>query len=576
MRTIRMTTAVTLAALVATLLVSAPASAADLAVSGTVALDGTPRAGVAVGWFEPATELSGETLSGADGSFSLPVAAGHPYVLYAGNNYADRHWKRQSDGVVGVFVGANGQDYLYQTRRLFPAVTAPIAGVSLDLDLPGAITGTAKNLNGVEVSRTNGQVIDCDCNPKTETFLVGNLIPGKYRVRALQDKPKHDLEEWKSGIITVAAGQTVTVKPDFSDDAGTLTGILTSNNKPLKGQDVYAYRDNTGGSDTTDSKGRYTITDLPAGKYNVGFGNGVGYGEKSKYVAEQATVTIRDGKKSRLDRDIETGTVLKGFITGIAEQYVRVTVLDQGGTVVRGRTVIAKGATSTFHLNGVPAGTHRIVFSDGKKYAIVAARFAGGTTSIGTVALSTPTITLMGTLAGSSKGEIHYTIGDRSETGDEVDFPLRSYAVVKNGKFSVPGVVPGLATFDVHVANRTMSTTTFTVGSNPIRLTPGTKWEKITGKLTLAGKPLGHTYGNATNSANPYGLGGFEQKAGKFSGRVAPATVKLSISYNGQWPYFVDDSPYWFDIPKSKAKVTVKSGKTLDVGTIEVVVKGRG
>jgi len=577
MRTIRLTTAVTITALLAALLASTPANAADLNVSGTVALDGVARAGVEVGWFDPATEASGKTSSAADGSFTLPVAAGHPFVFYAGNTYVDRHWKRQSADAVGVFLGSNGQDYLYQSRSLFPAITAPIAGVVLDLDLPGSITGSTPNLNGVEVSRTNGQVIDCDCSPKGDTFLLPNLIPGLYKIRVVRDIPHGQIDDWQSRTIRVGAGQTVTVNPDFADAGGSIAGRLTSNGKPLKGVQVYAYRDETGGSDTTDAAGRYSIANLPDGRYTVGLGYGMGYGEKTKYVPEQRTVTVKNGKKVKLSRDLESGTVLKGKVTGIAaDHYLRITVLDENEKVLTGRSVVTKKSSSTFHLNGVPAGTHRVVITDGEKYSIVYARFAGGSISIGTVALTTPTVTLKGTLSGSSAGEIFYTIGNRSETGDEVDFPIRSYAVVKKGRFSIPGVIPGLATFDARVQNHDLKTTSITVGSAPIVLKAGTTWSKITGSLTLAGKPIGHAYGYADNDDIVNGAGGFEQKGGKFSGRVSPSTVRLSVSYNQRGPYFVEDSPYWFDIPKSKATYTVKKGAALDVGTIALTIKGRG
>jgi len=577
MRSITLTTAVTITALLGALLASAPANAADLTVSGTVALDGAPRAGVEVGWFDPATESSGKTSSAADGSFVLPVAAGHPFVLYAGNTYADRHWKRQATDVVGVFLGSNGQDYLYQSRDLFPAITVPVAGVALDLDLPGAITGSTPDLDGVEVSRTNDQVIDCDCNPKGDTFLLSNLIPGLYKIRVVRDLPKDDIDDWQSTTIRVKAGQTVTVVPQFDTATGSISGTLTSNGKPLKGAQVYAYRNDTDGSDTTDASGHYSIKNLSDGTYTVWLGTGMGWGEKTKHIPEQRTVTVKNGKKAKLNRDLEAGTVLKGTVTGIAaDQYLRITVLDEKGKVLTGRSVVTKKSSSTFHLNGVPSGTHRIVISDGKKYSIVYAHFAGGSISIGTIALSTPTITLNGTLSGARSGGILYTIGNRSEWGDEVDYPIRSYASVKKGKFSIPGVIPGIGIFETQVAYHDLKTTTTTVDSAQIALSAGTKWSKITGSLALAGTPIGHAYGYAENDDPTYGAGGFEQKGGKFSGRISPSTVRLSVSYDQRWPYFVADSPYWFDIPKSKATYTIKKGKALDVGTIDLVIKGRG
>ena len=578
MRSITLTTAVTITALVGALLASAPANAADLTVSGTVALDGVPRAGVEVGWFDPATESSGKTSSAADGSFVLPVAAGHPFVLYAGNTYADRHWTRQATDVVGVFLGSNGQDYLYQSRDLFPAITVPVAGAILDLDLPGAITGSTPDLDSVEVSRTNGQLIDCDCNPKGDTFLVSNLIPGLYKIRVVRDLPNHHIDDWQSTTIRVEAGQTVTVAPKFEAATGSISGTLTSNGKPLKGALVYAYSDiKTGRLDTTDAAGRYSITNLSAGSYTVQLGFGTGSGEKTKHIPEQRTVTVKNGKRVKLSRDLEAGTVLKGTVTGIAANHgIRITVLDENGKVLTGRFVVAKTSSSTFHLNGVPSGTHRIVITDGKKYSIVYAHFTGSSISIGSIALSTPTIALKGTLSGARSGEIYYTIGNRSAVGDDTDYPTGSYAVVKKGRFTIPGVIPGLATFDVFGSYNDVKTTTLTVDSSPIRLSAGTTRQKITGRLMLAGKPIGHAYGYADNDDDINGGGVFEQKGGKFSGRISPSTFSLSVGYNPRGQYFVADSPYWFDIPKSKATYTIKKGKPLDVGTIDLVIKGRG
>jgi hypothetical protein len=90
----------------------------------------------------------------------------------------------------------------------------------------------------------------------------------------------------------------------------------------------------------------------------------------------------------------------------------------------------------------------------------------------------------------------------------------------------------------------------------------------------LIARPLSETYGYADKANPKRSLGGFAVKNGAIvQGKVRAGTVKLSIASNNTIGDFVDGSPFIIDIPASRSKVTVHTGKTTDIGTIEVQLK---
>ena len=563
------------------LLAATPAAAADASVTGIVSVNGIPRGGVEVGWLEPSTGDIGEVATIADGSYVLPVPAGKQFVLYAGYDHAARkEWKRVKNAdYIGVFLGTNGQDYLYQYRTAF--APANVTGANLNLDTGGTVTATAKSLDGMEVTKVDGQAVDGDYTDNAGSISVSRLVPGHYKVRAIQ-KTKAGTNEWFSRTITVTSNATTALSPDFSgaDDAkASISGRITVNGKPVKGIQVSAVRGSTGAFDTTDSKGRYTLTGLKGVRYNLYLGNNGGYGEKNEYLPEKIKVTLKNGQKRTVNRSLEEGTTLTGSVTGAKKGFLRITVLDENDKVLTGRAVQVTKATAkkTFHLNGVPAGTHRIVITDGKNYTSTTARVSGAKTSIGARSLERKTITLTGTTSKSKYTQIFYTLGTRSERGDEVDYPTREYVVAKNGKYTLKGVIPGAATIDVSAPDHELRTIHFTATtSGTKKLSAGKRiaYGKISGTVTLGGLPLGVGYGSADKTKPARSYGSFEVKNGAIvRAKINPGKVRLSIGSNNSIGDFVDGSPFILAFPDAKSAATVRAGKTTDIGSVELVVE---
>jgi Polysaccharide lyase family 4, domain II len=552
-RSIVALSSITAVALAASLSVT-PAFAADEAVSGTVTYLGQPAVGVEVGWYDPATGAAGETVSAADGTYALTVGSGHPFFLYAGINHSGTKWKRVAADYVGVFSGATGQDTLFQTLTPFPADVAGKTGATIALEQSGTIAGVTPGLASVSVANGAGNTIVGAKTGADGSYSFARLIPGRYRVTGWQTKAAGGRQAVST--VTVAAGATTPATFRFPPaqvvPTGRIAGTLTSNGKPVKGAQVFSVTGNlVGGSDTTDAKGHYSLNHLANGTYTVWFGVQPGYGKKNAYVPERDRVSVKNGKATHASRALERGATIVGSVIPRTKDYIRITVLDSKGNVLIGGSLVVKkvGKAVPFRLNGVPAGTNRVVISDGAHYSSFTQTFSGGTVSIGKRIASSPTITLRGKLAGKY-AEVLYTLGTESNGSDEVDYPARSYTVAKNGRYVLKGIIPGAASLEITASNREGRVIHFTATRSETKnLNAGIAFLPATGTVTLNGYAVPKAYVSATKKGSDRLLGGFAVKAGTITGSISPRTVHLDVSTDEDQMGFVEDSPFWVSLP---------------------------
>lgn len=213
------------------------AYAVPQSVTGTVTLSGGLVAGTEVGWLDPFSGATGETVTGADGSYSLVVPDGHPFVLYAGIDHATtgRWLPLGGEDFVGVFVGVEGADYMYQSLTPFTTATT----VTITLSKPGSIVGKAaalknqrvrlQSLDGVEIARVRASA--------TGRYEFSGLVPGRYRVTAFRVLQAY--EEYRSKVLAVAPGETTRLSPKLTR-TGTVSGVVTVAGKPAEGVVVSA------------------------------------------------------------------------------------------------------------------------------------------------------------------------------------------------------------------------------------------------------------------------------------------------------------------------------------------------
>ena len=101
-------------------------------------------------------------------------------------------------------------------------------------------------------------------------FLISPLVPGRYEVRC--DPFAANLAEEKQTGITVSSGETEYIKFVLKPESvrGKLEGRITGlNNEPVENAVIQIFSDDTrwGRFLLSNDEGKYTITDIPSGKY---------------------------------------------------------------------------------------------------------------------------------------------------------------------------------------------------------------------------------------------------------------------------------------------------------------------
>lgn len=270
--------------------------AAGTSISGTL-YDGPgtdkPVAGMCInamraGFSSDFEDLSsGSVNSGADGRYvfrGLPPRDDGYTVQFSscgiGNNFLLQHF---------------GGDERYGSGTVLkPTVAAPVTGADGHLVRAGSISGEVRDQAGetitsgvcVTASRVDG---DPDATSSTGfgslfngRYVVGGLVPGRYRVTASSCGTADHLSTTSDEDIVVGAGEAVTAKAMTMRAGTSISGTIYAGpgtGRPLGGICARAfdaakgpYDGATGPQMTSSSDGRYTIRALdPAKTYKVAF-----------------------------------------------------------------------------------------------------------------------------------------------------------------------------------------------------------------------------------------------------------------------------------------------------------------
>jgi hypothetical protein len=571
------------ALLLAGLIPATPALAADASITGTVTLSGVPVAGTEVGWFDPTTGVSGETVTAADGSYVLAPTDGHPFVLYAGIDHAaNGTWlPLGGDDFIGSFVGLdsaglNKSDYMYQSLVPFTASgVVPIA-----LSQPGSILGKAAGLKNrkVTVESLDGARIKTTKASKTGRFEFTGLVPGRYRLTSFL--AQHGYENLSSTAIVVTAGASTRFTPKLTK-TGTVTGIVTIAGKPVKGVIVAADLGYENGT-ATDSKGRYTVKNVPAGTTELYF---TGQGSKNfddyffRRYQKVAKAVVHKGKTTTFDVKLPRETVFTGSVTPTkGANNFTISLVDKKGVAAVSHYVKvgSKKSVIPFSLPGIRAGNYTVVITDNRKtrYAktSVTLRY-GKTASIGSVRIAKKTVSISGSVTGSAPDYVAFENG----------YGTGSDGSVTNGKYRITGLVPGTGKLIVSSSYKEsdkpyyVATREYTIAlkkSTKKNVKPGGPAQGVfTGIFTVNGLKI------ATN-AGLIGPGGFYPNGAYvvkgvvdgFAESDGATTYTLGLQQSG-WPKeFIKGAPFWLELPGDSLTIRTKRGTTVDIGTVALEV----
>ena len=212
-------------------------------------------------------------------------------------------------GTYQVNVSTSDWQFSKSQEATVTANTDGTAKVTIDgaQVLKGKVTagGKAVTKGTVQATTTKGAYYQADLKNGEYSLLVK---PGTYTVSAVP--PWEGTKTWlttyagstvrqvDSKGVKVTSAKAVTLNIAAYSKLGKITGVIRdSKGKALKGVYVSAYALNRSGGDTaiTDSKGKYTLTGLPADKYSVSAGSG-GFGGASLQGAEEGPLAQSEGQ----------------------------------------------------------------------------------------------------------------------------------------------------------------------------------------------------------------------------------------------------------------------------------------
>ena len=450
------------------------------------------------------------------------------------------------------------------------AVTAGSTTSHIDAALQdgGSIAGTVTdNATGLPLSRASVYVTGL-----AGVWAANTDSQGHYSVSGLPTG-SYELEFWDGGYLpqfynhhadasnadplSVTSGQTIPNVDGALSPGATITGTLTDaqTGQPISGETVFA--DNANGqpvaSASTGSDGRYQLSGLTTGSYEVGFGV---YGTGPNYVpgyyngaqcsatagtstsAGQAqysgagiTCTPTSAGASQvaatesqttpgIDGAMQPGAVISGTVTDAATnarlQNIAVTVYDSSGGYL-GQTYTA--SQGTYFLDSLPAGNYKVGFSNGASnfgylpqyYTAKASLSTADTVTLASAASKTGIDAAM-----QSGGQVSGTIVDGSThqpisnvyvaAYDSNGFFAASASTNSTGKYTLAGLATGsyrieFQSFSGGYATQYYNGRQTLASADPVSVTIGQTTSGINASLSTGGSITGivtdATQGNA-------------------------------------------------------------------------------
>jgi hypothetical protein len=503
------------------------------------------------------------------------VFAGLPHASAATTSWpgADPVRPRaQKKGTVGVYVGWNGPDYAYQTRKLFTAQAASKSLPAITLPDAAVITGaggTDLAKRSVHLENLHGDLVGSVTADATGAFRF-EVVPGSYRLAVPADGTHL---EWRSPTrVTATAGAPHAVRVQRVLGA-TLTGVVTSGGSPAAGVAVRAGSRTT----TTTADGSWSISGVPLGITRVRFGVVGDTSAKRGVVPLTRSVSgLGSGRTTRVNASVVQGGLITGTFDSApgADSYIfAVTRTSPYGALVTEDYRAASGTTSknTLVASGLAAGTYDVRAADleGARYAerIVHLK-AGATVRLGVLKPTKRTVSLQGSVSGASGGEVVAVA--KNETG----FGAASAA---GGRYAMFGLLPGSYRLYYAAPNRLASSVTLGLHRDTTRnLTAGTALGKVSG-VVYAG--YARTDGvDLQDSASGTGAALFNDRpldasadVDGLQGAGAPGLHRI-VDVTPRADPFQAFSPYWYGWPGGS--ITLIAGGTTKLGAVTLTLEG--
>lgn len=494
--------------------------------------------------------------------------------------------------------GSTGSSGTYTTGELSPGTYSLTANVysAVTSEVTRQVVVTANKDTTVTVTMTGVQVITGKVTANGKNVASGNVsatsstnsyygevkngayslvVPaGRYTVEVndswasptttfLTTYSGSTVREVDARTISVASSSTATVNIAAYATIGSIKGtVVDAKGKPVSGASVAANGVNRTGwaYSTTDAKGSYTLTGLPAGRYSVYAYKGA---LQSDYMSSK-TSTVKTGKTTAAKVVVRKPAAHKGSI--VLKVKASKSVWKRGNVCATAFTskgyyageACATSKKKTLTITGLPKGTYKVALNGTNASTKIVVKKNKKTTKTVTRAAGT---TIGGTARTSSgkvlkKGQVD--VFDANGTW------LGRAKTSSKGKFSVPGAISGSYTVTVTSAKasdgaQVSKKVTVKKGKKATTSVRLVKPAKITGKVTNA-KGVGIAGVNVTVIGS---TGGWHQAVTNSKGQYSVSgLVKGTYSVSAIDPYAGGH------FNSKTVKVKVATGKSKKAATL--------
>lgn len=574
---------------------AASAATPSTVVHGTVTVGGAALAGVAVGTWSPTRGLQAETTTDVHGRFTLRTpsdvavdafAGARPSLSHAVFTAGPEHLVR---GVIGASAPAGTPSPLSET--VTEALPVQLGGghpLRFRLQRAGRLTSTvpAGATGRIAFERGEG-VYGAWAKAVGGTVTSAWLVPGRYHVYWDPKAGYAPTRTW----VDVTSGTTALAASALPVMAPTSTVLLrvTSGGSPVgAGVPVVQLVDGQQQpASSTDATGTAVEAGLSPGTSTFVVGEyfddpdeGLeGPPTSDDLLPATVTVTVPPGGATvAVDVALTPAAKLTGTATVANGHTVTIAVENAHGDVVRTGSAVGPGATIA--LGGMPAGAYTVYAEDveAQTYDRVAVTLPAAGGSSAPTALprrltpSIPDPVVRGRSVSGEAGSVTLTSSTRTGSFS------RTHVWASSGRYSI-AVLPGRYVPKVVTRlheQRTAAAVTIT-GSRRLDLAPGPRFAGVRVRLAVHGHPVAEdlqVHGPRVPDLDGRPSTVFDLTRTSSRGVSAASSLRAGryTWVRSLGPLPAVDGPWYYGVPAGS--FTLRSGRTLDLGTRSIAVRG--
>jgi thermitase len=377
----------------------------------------------------------------APGSGILSTFKNDNYVYMSGTSMATPHVAGLAALVFTTVSDTNGDGKLDDEVRSRIEATCDDIGVSgigygrinaaravgdVTPVLPGKISGQA--IDAKDGSAISGaQVIDGTRAVLTDAagqYAINDVPPGIYQVVASKEG-----YETSSSTVSVLQGATAVANFSLSQIIlpGSITGLVTD---AKDGSPIVAAAVNDGTrTTTTDAAGRYTITAVSPGSYQV-------TASKEGYQTSSLAGTVLSGSAAVANFSLNE-IIVPGSITGLVTDAKDGSAIS-GAQVSDGIRTVLTDAAGKYTIDNVSPGSYQVVASkEGYQTSSLTINVLSGSTAVANFSLSQIIV------PGSITGLVTNAKDGSAISGAQVSDGTKTALTDAAGKYTIDNVSPG-------------------------------------------------------------------------------------------------------------------------------------